>query len=157
MGRNRRELYREFTNWSPWVHVVLWGAVGSSAVVAPWPWAGVLLLLGALIQFVFGGLLVTVEPDGVRIGLGQIRLIRSFVPFADIVRLESVTYRPLRDFGGWGYRGNRDERVWSARGNEAVLLHTADGRRIYVGSDEPAHLESRIRNAMSVGGHASRR
>lgn len=153
MNGKGRELYREFTNWAAWVHVVVWGAIGASALVTPWPWSVIPLALGVLIYVVLGGLLVTVHSDGVRVGLGHLRLLGTFIPFADVERIESVTYRPLREFGGWGFRGSSAKRAWSARGDEAVVLHTRDDRRIYIGSDEPSKLEGRIRTAMSGGGH----
>ncbi|HKK94421.1 MAG TPA: hypothetical protein VJ925_13385, partial [Longimicrobiales bacterium] len=146
-----RELYREFTNWAVWVHVVTWGAIGGSALVTPWPWSVVLIALGVLIYVVLGGLLVTVHSDGVRVGLGHLRLLRAFIPFADVTRIESVTYRPLKEFGGWGLRGGKQKRAWTARGDRAVVLHTRDDRRIYIGSDEPSKLEGRIRTAMIAG------
>jgi hypothetical protein len=158
MDEQRRELYREFTGWAGWVYLLLWGSVGGSAIAA---WnagslAVALICLGtsALIHVTLGGLLVTVETGGVRVGLGRMRLLRAYIPFGDVTGIESVTYRPLKEFGGWGLRGSRKKRAWTARGNQAVVLSTHDGRRIYIGSDEPSKLEGRIRNAMSVGGRA---
>jgi len=151
-----RELYREFTGWAPWVYILLWGAIGGSAFGAASAgslWVGALSLgSAALIHVVFGGLLVTVERDKIRVGLGRLRLLKTSIEFSNIRTLESVTYRPLKEFGGWGLRGRGEKRAWTARGNEAVLIRTRDGRRIYVGSDEPSKLEEHIRNAMSVGG-----
>ena len=44
----------------------------------------------------------------------------------------------------------------AARGNQAVVLHLRDGRQVYLGSDHPNRLESRIRGAMgTAGGHGS--
>lgn len=158
MSERGRELYREFTGWAAWVYLLLWGAVGGSAVAAAASGSpGIALLTmgsAALIHVVFGGLLVTVETGGVRVGLGRARLLRTFIPFADVSEIESVTYKPLRDFGGWGLRGSKRKRVWSARGNRAVRLHLTDGRQVWVGSDEPDRLEGRIRNAMSLAGLA---
>jgi len=158
MRNQPRELYREFTSWAGWVYLVLWGAVGGSAIAAATAgslWVALTCLgTAVLIQVLVGGLLVTIEPDGLRVGLGRLRLLRTFIEFSNIRELESVTYQPLREFGGWGLRGRGEKRAWTARGNEAVLLRTHDGRRIYIGSDEPAKLESRIRNAMSLVGAA---
>jgi len=154
MHDERRELYREFTGWAAWVHVVVWGAIGASALVTPWPWWAVLLLLGGAIHVALGGLLVTVHSDGVRVGLGRLRLLGTFIPLSDITRVEPVTYQPLKEFGGWGFRGSREKRAWTARGNRALLLDTQDGRQIYIGSDDPRTLETRIRSAISVGGYS---
>ena len=158
MDEQRRELYREFTGWAGWVYLLLWGSIGGSAIAA-WsagsPSVAIsCLATSALIHVVVGGLLVTVETAGVRVGLGRMRLLRAYIPFEEVTRIESVTYQPLKEFGGWGLRGGKQKRAWTARGNRAVVLSTHGGRQIYIGSDEPSKLEGRIRNAMSVGGHA---
>jgi hypothetical protein len=156
MKNEGRELYREFTGWAPWVHVLLWGSVGGSALLAlasGSPAAAVIALASAaLVHVVFGGLLVTVETRGVRVGLGRLRLLRTWIGFDEITELETARYNPLGDFGGWGLRGGKEKRMWSARGDRAVVLHLRDGRQVWIGSDEPNRLEGRIRNAMGSGG-----
>jgi hypothetical protein len=158
MDHHRRELYREFSGWAAWVYLLLWVSVGGSAVAAfsagQLPVALLCLLIYVLLHVLLGGLLVTVETAGVRVGLGRVRVFRAFIPFDTVTAVESVTYRPLKEFGGWGMRGGKQKRAWTARGNQAVVLSTRDGRRIYVGSDDASKLEGRIRNAMSLGGHA---
>jgi hypothetical protein len=163
MGDQTAEMYREFTGWATWVYVLVWGAtVGAvlpamldgdgGAWLAP-DRLGLLMLMVAMagaIQLLFGGLLVTVHRDGVKVGLGRGRIFRTFIPFSDVVATEVVTYKPLREFGGWGLRGSRQKRAWTARGDRAVVLQTRDERRIYIGSDNPEKLEARIRTAMSM-------
>lgn len=161
-GRNR-ELYRERTGWSWWVHLLVLGAPagallgwmvdGDASAVDPVHRAvvlgGVILLVGLLYLFL-GGLTVVVYPDRIRVGLGRGWPLGTAIALADIDTLESGEYRPLRDFGGWGLRGSRDRRVWSARGNRAVRLTLSGGRVVYLGSDDPGKLENGIRRAMAV-------
>ncbi|HSG48041.1 MAG TPA: hypothetical protein VLA43_09535 [Longimicrobiales bacterium] len=165
MQPKRRELYRERTGWAPWVHLLLWGAVGGSAAAillgttdaadqtAPGRFLAALALLGAgvLIQLLFGGLTVVVEPDAVRAGLGNGWIFRTRIPLDDVSSMEAVTYSPLKEFGGWGLRGGSRKRAWTARGDRALVLTLQDGRKVYLGSDDPAKLESRIRMAMASG------
>lgn len=166
MESHGRELYREVTGWSLWVYLLIWGVmIGSALLVlaAPgetgdwtdpgrlWSAAATIGVLG-VIQYVFGGLTVVVHTDGIRVGLGKGWPFRTWLPLSEIQEMESVTYRPLREFGGWGLRGSRMKRAWTARGNRAVVLSMTDGRRIYIGSDEPSRLEGRIRMALSTMG-----
>lgn len=163
MVQRRRELYRERTGWPWWVHLVVLGATGG-ALLGPvlegstrdlepvgWGWmvVGTVLLIGLIYVFL-GGLTVVVEPDRIRVGLGRGWPIRTTIELDEIVELESVEYKPLRDFGGWGLRGSRRRRIWSARGKRAVRLLLTDGRTVFIGSDEPRTLENRIRQAMAV-------
>lgn len=162
MQPRRRELYRERTPWAAWVYLLLWGAMGSAAVgVAadrvpgggPGPLMGALaiLLAGALIQLLFGGLTVVVESDGIRAGLGNGWIFRTRIALDDVESMEPVTYSPLREFGGWGLRGSSRKRAWTARGNRALVLTLRNGNRVYLGSDDPVKLENRIRMAMASG------
>lgn len=164
MEPHRRELYREFTGWSAWIHLLLWGVIIGSALAVLFgtgegeAWsdpgrlsgaAGTIFLMG-LIYWLFGGLLVIVYATEIRVGLGKGWIFKTWIPLQEIVSLECVTYRPLREFGGWGLRGSRTKRAWTARGNQAVVLSMRDGRRIYIGSDDPSRLEGRIRMAMAA-------
>jgi hypothetical protein len=156
MDERRRVLYRERTGWSWWLNLLLFGAVGGALLgpvlvggAAPEPMAWAFTLgLGGLIYLLLGGLTVVLEPDRLRVGLGSGRPFGTTIALDDIEELESVEYRPLRDFGGWGFRGTRDRRIWSARGNRAVRLTLRDDRVVYIGSDQPRTLENRIRGAM---------
>jgi hypothetical protein len=166
MDAGRRELYREETGWAVWVYLLLWSAIGGSALsmflgqgdAAGWTEPGRLgaalgiLALGGLIQLLFGGLTVIVDREGISAGLGKGWLLKTRIGWQEIESLESVTYSPFREFGGWGLRGGRNKRAWTARGNQSVVLHLRDGRRIYLGSDHPNRLESRIRGAMGTAG-----
>ncbi len=166
MREHRAEMYREFTGWAAWVYILLYGAIGLSTLpllmgiddAAAWStlerllWSGLLFSSAGVIHLLFGGLLVTVERDGVRVGLGKARLLKTFLPFQDIVSMEPVTYSPIKEFGGWGLRGMGKKKAWTARGNQALVFTLTDERRIYVGSDQPSKLESRVRHAMASGG-----
>lgn len=164
MEAQRRELYREQTGWAPWVYLLMWGAMGSAALAvlldggASWTDPGALLgalgilASGFLIQTLFGGLTVVVEADAVRAGLGNGLIFRTRILLHEIDAMEPVTYSPIREFGGWGMRGGKQKRAWTARGNQALVLTLKDGRRVYLGSDDPAKLESRVRMAMASGG-----
>lgn len=167
---DERVVYREYTSWAPWVYVVLWGAViGSAAGVFlgaddVLPDAGrilaasVILGVGALVQRLLGGLTVRLTPEAVQVGLGRGWPLRTRIPYERIASLETVTYRPLGEFGGWGLRGFGSRQAWTARGNRAVVLHLVDLRDIYVGSDNPRRLEERIRATAGtrLGGARSR-
>lgn len=110
-------------------------------------WAMVVLGITALsVQLLVCGLSVRLYRDHLVVGLGSMGLICKKIPYEQIVRTESVTYRPVAEFGGWGVRWGKDrKRAWTARGNHAVVLHLKDGVRLYVGSDSPHRLEERIR------------
>lgn len=155
MSFGRRPVYQERTSWAPWMSVILWGTLTLSAVLllvvedeAPlgvrMPVAVGTLGFGALLQWLVGGLTVRLRRDAVEASLGHAGLVRTRIPYEEIVETRVVRYSPLREFGGWGYRYRGNRRAWTARGDEAVVLGLADGRRIYLGSERPGRLRERI-------------
>lgn len=67
----------------------------------------------------------------------------------DVDRWEVVEYRPLRDYGGWGWRWGGPKRGWcyTMRGNRGVLVHLRNGKRFLVGSQRPDELAAAIAGA----------
>src|SRR5262249_58159993 len=84
---------------------------------------------------------------------GWARPSRRSVALGAIQRIEVVSYRPLRDYGGWGIRTGRDgERVLNARGNRGVLLDLGDGTPLLIGSQRPEALAIAIQRPLRPGG-----
>lgn len=162
MQERPRELYREHTPWPLWVQGIVLVALAGAAL-GPWIEDGLgstahllNLALAAVVVLsiwgLLGGLTVVVDARSIRVGLGRGWPIRTRIPLDRIRAMTSISYRPLRDFGGWGVRGAADGRMWSARGDRAVRLELEDGRTVFIGSDDPEGLEARIRRAAGLAG-----
>lgn len=69
-------------------------------------------------------------------------------PVAEIDTCEVVRYRPLRDYGGWGWRWN-PKRGWcyTMRGDRGVAVRLRNGKRFLVGSQRPEELAAAIEKA----------
>lgn len=67
------------------------------------------------------------------------------IALSDVTRAEVRTYRPIREYGGWGIRWGRDGMAYNARGNRGVQLELKDGRRVLIGSQEPERLLAAMR------------
>lgn len=68
------------------------------------------------------------------------------IPFAEIRRVHARTYRPLREFGGWGIRwGGRGRMAYNVSGNRGVEVELTDGRTVMVGSQSPDALAEATR------------
>lgn len=159
--------YRERT-WAPaWVMVLLltvclaaagavaydlyrsgWGGDGSISMLGAVAAMGASLGLPVLIGMLFSRLDVEVHADQVHIAFGPLHLIRKRIPFTEIDTVRGLTYRPLREFGGWGIRPRGGKTAWTIRGNQAVKVTLHSGKLVYVGSRFPQRLEERIRAAM---------
>ncbi len=129
--------------------VVLVSCLGSLAVVAVLVAANpetrtvgyivcpfVLLVDGLLLVPMLGGLRVRVTNRTLRVRLG---VFGAGWDVGEIVSCQPVTYDPLRQFGGWGFKpGLRvGVRAYTGRGDRRALLTLASDQRVLVGSDGP--------------------
>jgi hypothetical protein len=148
-----RQRFRE-----PW-------AVGLIVVLAAGAWGGLawsLLVEGSELQpaamavmvVIFGlvfpvflyllELNTVVDPAGV-----QVRFRHGFAAHrfatAEMASAQSVTYRPLRDLGGWGVRwGWGHSRAYNVSGDRGVEIVDTDGRRWVIGSQRSEELAAAI-------------
>lgn len=87
---------------------------------------------------------------GVRVRFGfLIPFYVRDIPLPEIDTVESVTYSPLMEYGGWGIRGFGDNVALNARGNRGVRLRLTGNRRLLIGSQRPDELADAIRRAKS--------
>jgi hypothetical protein len=155
MAPREAPVYKEWSAWAGWITIVFWGTMvlvlvamvrsGDGAPNERMVGALIVAAVAIVIHSMVAGLTVRLFRDQLELSLGRVPVIRKRVRYDDILDLQSVTYRPLMEFGGWGVRFRGKKRAWTARGNEAVVLHLADETRLYVGSDHPHRLEERIR------------
>lgn len=76
------------------------------------------------------------------------------IVWTDVRRLETITYKPIKDFGGYGVRWATGRgMVFNARGNRGVRMELASGERIVLGSQRPKELHEAIaaRAGLKVG------
>lgn len=153
MLRDPDIVYRESNHFHPWVWALIWGAtfVGAlGALKSGVLGLGATGLMPLLFWLLFGKLTVEVRRDSLRLYFGPWGWISRTVALADIDDVEAVTYRPLREFGGWGIRGWGKKKAWTTRGDQAVRLELADGAVLYVGSQTPNRLLERLRAAIGL-------
>jgi hypothetical protein len=56
------------------------------------------------------------------------------VPLGDIKNVETITYDPAHDYGGYGIRSTRDGKAYIAGGSRGVRMTLATGEKLVVGS-----------------------
>ncbi len=138
--------YRETVPIARWVVLALTGllavcviafthlrsAVAADAPSAGWLWDAIWLvplLVAPGVLLVCGRLVVLVEEGTLFLLFGFVRAIEQKIPLGLIARAENVTYRPIRQFGGWGIRrgifAGAPTAVYSMTGSDGVLLTLA--------------------------------
>jgi hypothetical protein len=117
---------------------LLWPAFAVAVVVAVW--------------FLRLKLVTEVRDNGLYICFVWLWPERT-IPWDQVRSVETRTYRPIRDFGGWGVRWAARGIVYHARGNRGARMVLASGERVLVGSQRPEELARTIaeRTGLPVG------
>ena len=108
------------------------------------------LVVGILFGLALPGLFYTlnltteVREDGFYYRLFPFHLSFRRINGSEILRHEAVSYRPLRDFGGWGIRYGVAGKAYNVSGSRGVQLHLIDGRHILIGSQKPDELTAAL-------------
>ncbi|MFK3959968.1 DUF6141 family protein [Guptibacillus hwajinpoensis] len=108
-----------------------------------------LVLFGIAFPIVMLGwlrLITEVRDDGVYVRFVPFHLSNRVFLFQDIKSYESLEYRPIKRFGGWGIRWNLSkEKAYSISGKHGVLIDVK-GEKIMIGSREPDQLVDVMRS-----------
>ena len=83
---------------------------------------------------------VAVDSEELVITWGYLGWIRMRLRLPNVEAYRIVTFRPIRDFGGWGWRMGRNGcRCYNTSGNQGVELKIG-GRQFIVGVSDPPEL-----------------
>jgi len=104
------------------------------------------IIFGVALPVLFYGMNLTTEvrEDGLSYRLFPFHRSFQRIGSSDIRHGQSVSYRPLRDYGGWGIRYGADGKAYNVSGNRGVRLELRDGRRILIGSQRPEDLAAAV-------------
>lgn len=145
-----------------WAYAAIAPAVAALAFAFAWRFAlgrtlgdGSLPDWALVLFFAFGAVAVplvvarmrlVVEVDGSSLRVRFWPFPTREIRLAEIAEAKAETYRPIREFGGWGVRfAWGGKRAYSMRGNRGVRLRLRDGRVVMLGSQRPEALETALR------------
>ena len=91
-------------------------------------------------------LLTRITAEGVYVRFAPFQRHDTFYPFSQLQSCYLRRYSPLREFGGWGIRTSFTERgnAYNIAGREGLQLHTTAGKKILIGTQKPALLETAL-------------
>lgn len=163
----RFEEVQRFRQW--WLLLIVLGVVAVTAIpigsgifrqlVTGQPWGDKPLPDGALVAvgiFAIGlplgiawlllaaKLTTTVGEASVHVGLWPLHRRPKRIDLERVSTVEACTYRPLRDYGGWGIRKGRQGWAYNVSGDRGVRLTYVDGETLLIGSQRPDELATAI-------------
>ena len=123
--------------------IVGYGLYRQSSISGALLWPAFIVALVVAVWFLRLKLVTEVRDDGLFIWFVWLWPERT-IPWDQIRSVETRTYRPIRDFGGWGVRWAAKGIVFHARGNRGVRLVLSSGERVLIGSQRPDDLAHAI-------------
>lgn len=81
--------------------------------------------------------------DGLRISMAP--FVRNIhIPLKNVTAVTVEQYRPLRDYYGWGLRGDRRGPAYTVSGNQGVRIHYGERESVLIGSQKPQELADAV-------------
>jgi hypothetical protein len=94
-----------------------------------------------------------IRPGELRVRMrGLWRSIR--IPLDKVTSASVVTFDPVRDWGGYGFRHTKKGTAYLAGGGEGVELRLTSGALVLIGSRRSAELARAIEREIERGNHA---
>ena len=121
----------------------MWGSRPMSNIALAIVGPGIMLFtLGFTYLFYSLKLITEVRNDGLYIRFFP--LSHRIIPFENIKYCEVRTYRPIKEYGGWGIRYGRKGKAYNVSGNRGVQLKLSEGKPLLIGSQKPEELARTI-------------
>lgn len=89
-----------------------------------------------------------VDSSGVHIRFRPFHMSVQHFTFHQIVNAEPASYRPIREYGGWGIKWVRNGKAYTVRGDKGVMLNLSNGKNLLIGSARPSELATAIQTGM---------
>lgn len=95
-------------------------------------------------------LIIKIDSESFNYRLFPLHIRMHSYRLADIESMETVTYRPILDFGGWGIRWGRKGKGYIISGKKGIKVHFRTGRPVYFSSDEPEEVVKAYRELKNL-------
>ncbi|MFN8135462.1 MAG: hypothetical protein U0Z17_09645 [Bacteroidales bacterium] len=116
-------------------------------------WSGVIttVVVGVIFAMLMGGVLVTeIWSDGIRYKFPPLIRKMRFIPLRDIASAEVGKYRPLLEFGGWGWRKRLLQRktAYNVSGSIGIRITLKNGSQILLGTLKQEEMKRAVDKMM---------
>lgn len=139
-------------SWAIFIRQILFGTpVGDRPAPDLVIWL-MLVIIGVGLPWLMYSLKLSTRVDSSRLIIRFRPLLTREILLKDIAACEPRTYRPIREYGGWGIRFSpKHGRAFNVSGNRGVQLRLVDGKKILIGSQKADELAGVIRGQTRLG------
>jgi len=117
-------------------------------------WSSVLTLglISAVFLFIISGYLVTeIWTDGIRYKFPPLIRKMKFISLREIANIEVGKYRPVTEFGGWGWRKRILSRktAYNISGNMGIRVTFKTGAVVLFGTHQPEEMKRAVEKMLN--------
>lgn len=88
-----------------------------------------------------------ISKEGISYQLFPFHLKPLLISWNEVASVEVRKYKPLRDYGGWGYRFSiKNGKAFNVSGNMGLQIILKNGDKILIGTQKPEELETYLKN-----------
>ena len=94
---------------------------------------------------------LTIDNVGIKFRYPPFKNKENSILKSEIKKYEVKTYRPIKEYGGWGYRqgiGSKKKVAYNVKGNIGLELKLQDGRTILFGTQRKDAIQSAMNKLM---------
>jgi hypothetical protein len=100
----------------------------------------ILLFICLVLLFRFARLSTIIDQRGIEYRFFPFQLKYHKINWDEIEKKEVITYKPIRDYGGWGMRFNRKGKAFNVSGDKGIQLYLKNGKQILIGTQKETEL-----------------
>lgn len=115
-----------------------------------WGFGVSFVILAGILYFMVNSKLTTeIWTDGIRYSFPPLLRRERFIPLSEIKGAEVQKYKPIMEFGGWGWRVKFISRktAYNVSGNKGLRVFKIDGSQVLFGTRQSEELSNAV-NAM---------
>jgi len=104
----------------------------------------ILITVVAIVIFIFLltlTLKTRIDRHGISYRFSIIHRKERFIKWESVKRAYVRKYKPIAEYGGWGFRLGRSGTAFNTSGNMGLQLELADGKKLLLGTQKPDELK----------------
>jgi hypothetical protein len=116
-------------------------------------WSSILSFVAVSTAFIFilsGSLITEIWTDGIRYKFTPLIRKERYIPLSEIVSVEVAKYRPVLEFGGWGWRKRIFQRktAYNVSGKTGIRVKKKNGSQILFGTHKQEEMRRAVEKMM---------
>lgn len=88
-----------------------------------------------------GNLKTVIDDRGIRYRFFPFHLRFRHVGWNELESVEVITYKPIRDYGGWGIRNGKAGKAYNISGDKGLQLVFTNRKRLLIGTNKAEELK----------------